>query len=221
MTFMAEMLTENAPGRATEKRSVDMQIISDWVEPGSKVLDLGCGRGALLELLIRQKKVFGVGVDIDLEKIAGCLAKGVPAYHGDLFELMQQFPDQYFDRIICSRTLQEVEHPSETVLEALRLARNVTVGFVNHGFWKNRLFFLLHGRRIQNEVYPNPWHNSRTTHPVSVGEFEEFCRGHEIRIARHVYLAGNWKSRCLFLPKLRAGYALYDLERSGAKKERK
>jgi methionine biosynthesis protein MetW len=201
------------PRRAAEKRSVDMQIISDWVEPGSRVLDLGCGRGVLLDYLIRKKSVYGVGVDLDPEKVLGCVRKGVPVYHGDLHELMGAFPDKFFDRIICSRTLQELNHPAETVLEALRLGRFVTVGFVNFAFWKNRLSLLRTGNRVRNEVYPSEWYQSRTTHPVSVAEFEHFCLVKNIRIVRKVYLRGDWKSRCTFRPNLFCGYAIYDLQK--------
>lgn len=202
-----------APRRVTEKRSVDMQIISDWVEPGSKVLDLGCGRGVLLEYLIKKKGVFGVGVDVDPEKVLGCLRKGVTVYQGDLQELMASFPDRFFDRIICSRTLQELNTPADTVLEALRLGRFVTVGFVNFAFWKNRLSLLRTGSRIRNEVYPQEWYQSRTTHPVSVAEFEHFCLVNNIRIVRKVYLGGDWKSRIRFRPNIFAGYAIYDLQK--------
>ncbi len=199
--------------RIIEKRSVDLQIISDWVEPESRVLDLGCGRGVLLEYLIRKKSVFGVGVDIDPEKVLGCVRKGVPVYQGDLHELMGSFPDKYFDRIICSRTLQELNNPAFTVLEALRLGRFVTVAFVNYGFWKNRMSLLGVGSRVRNEVYPTEWYESRTTHPVSVAEFEHFCLVKNIRIVRKVYLGGDWKTRIRIWPNLRCGYAIYDLQK--------
>lgn len=201
-----------APRRVTEKRSVDMQIISDWVEPGSRVLDLGCGRGILLEYLMRKKSVFGVGVDINPQKILGCLRRGVNAYQGDLHELMSTFPDHFFDRTICSRTLQELNNPAETVMEALRVSRFVTVGFVNYAFWKNRLSLLKTGSRIRNEVYPSEWYKSRTSHPVSVAEFEHFCLVNNIHIVRKVYLAGDWRSRCRILPNWFCGHAIYDLQ---------
>jgi methionine biosynthesis protein MetW len=199
--------------RVQEKRTVDMQIISDWVEPGSRVLDLGCGRGVLLEYLIRKKGVFGVGVDLDQEKVLGCIRKGVTVFHGDLFQLMRTFPDKFFDRVICSRTLQELNNPADTVLEALRLARFVTVGFVNFAFWKNRWSLFHTGSRIRNEVYPSEWYQSRTTHPVSVAEFEHFCLVRNVRIVRKVYLGGDWKTRVSFRPNLLAGYAIYDLQK--------
>lgn len=197
----------------TERRSVDLQIIADWIEPKTNVLDLGCRRGILLEHLIRRKSVFGVGVDIDSTKVLGCVRRKVPVYQGDLLEFMKTFPDLYFDHVICSRTLQELPHPSATLMEALRLGRYVTVGFVNYAYWKNRFALLKSGSRIRNEVYPTDWHESRAIHPVSVADFERFCREKDIEISRRVYLAGDWKSKCRFQPNLLAGYAIYDLRK--------
>lgn len=203
--------------RHLEKRSVDIQIIGEWVEPGSRVLDLGCGRGVLLEFLEQTKEIFGVGVDLDLHKVLACVRKGVNVYQGDMETFMKSFPDGFFDRVICSRTLQELSAPADIILEALRLARNVTIGFVNFGFWKNRLNALLHGRKMVNEVFPTQWYESRPANPVSVADFEAFCDRHRIEIVRKVYLAGDWKKPCHRWPNLRAGYALYDLQLAKAR----
>ncbi|MEX2381061.1 MAG: methionine biosynthesis protein MetW, partial [Opitutales bacterium] len=104
-----------------DKRTVDMRVVSEWVEPGSRVLDLGCGRGVLLEYLIQTKSVFGVGVDLDPEKIRACVRKGVPVYHGDITEFMKTFDDRFFDRVICSRTVQELNNPAAVISEGLRV----------------------------------------------------------------------------------------------------
>jgi methionine biosynthesis protein MetW len=207
------MSTAPAAPKPTVKRTVDMQIIADWVEPRSRVLDLGCGRGVLLESLMQSKDVFGVGVDLEFEKISACVKRGVTAYQGDMMEFMRAFPDAHFDRIICSRTLEEVSDPAAVITEALRVAKSVTVGFVNHGYWKNRLDVLRHGRKPRNAVYTTAWHESRPANPASIADFEAFCEGRSIRIARRALLRGDWKTRCTFLPNLFAGYALYDLAR--------
>ena len=195
------------------KRTVDMQIIADWVEPRSRVLDLGCGRGVLLESLVQQKDVFAVGVDLEFEKISACVRRGITAYQGDMLEFMRGFADGHFDRVICSRTLEEVPDPGAVIAEALRVAKAVTVGFVNHGYWKNRIDALRHGRKPRNEVYKTAWHESRPANPVSVADFEEFCARKNIRIARRALLRGDWKTPCTFRPNFFAGYALYDLTR--------
>lgn len=195
------------------KRTVDMEIIGDWVEPNTRVLDLGCGEGALLDYLVQTKKVSAVGVDLDFNKITACVRRGLAAYQGDLTAFLRAFPDRHFDRVICSRTVHELSHPTEVIFEALRVGRTLTVGFVNHGFWKNRLNTVLHGRKIRNEVYTTEWFESRPANPVSVADFESFCAEKKIRIARRVHLAGNWHTPCHTLPNLLAGFALYDLAR--------
>ena len=197
--------------KLVENRTVDMQIIGEWVEPCSRVLDLGCGRGALLDYLVQTKQVSAVGVDLDYHRITACVARGLSAYQGDMTSFMRQFPDRHFDRVICSRTVQELDQPSAVILEALRAARAVTVGFVNHGFWKNRLAGLIRGRKVRNDVYTTEWFESRPTNPLSIEDFEHFCEVSGIKITRRAYLRGNWHTPCKTLPNLFAGYALYDL----------
>jgi methionine biosynthesis protein MetW len=199
--------------RPTEKRTVDMQIIGDWVEPNTRVLDLGCGSGALLDYLVQTKKVSAVGVDLDFGRITASVRRGLSAYQGDMTTFMRAFPEKHFDRVICSRTVQELADPTGVILEALRVGRALTVGFVNHGFWKNRVNALLQGRKIRNAVYTTEWFESRPSNPLTIADFEHFCAAKAIRIARHAHLAGNWHTPCRTLPNLLAGYALYDLAR--------
>jgi methionine biosynthesis protein MetW len=190
-----------------------MQVIGEWVEPQSRVLDLGCGRGELMSYLSQEKQVSAVGVDLDFDRISACVRSGLSAYQGDMTAFMGAFPDRHFDRVICSRTAHELNDPAGVILGALRVGSALTVGFVNHGFWKNRLGTLLRGRKEQNAVYTTRWHESRPTNPLSIADFEDFCREKSIRIARRVHLLGDWRTPCPFLPNLLAGYALYDLAR--------
>jgi methionine biosynthesis protein MetW len=200
-----------APAKTIIKRTVDMQIIADWVNPRSRVLDLGCGRGVLLEYLVQTKEVSGVGVDLDFEKVSACVRRGVTAYQGDMVSFMRAFPDKHFDRVLCSRTVHELNDPAEVTLEALRVARAVTVGFVNHGFWKNRLDTLTRGRKVRNDVYTTEWFESRPANPVTIADFEHFCAVKNITITRREHLSGDWKTPSRSRPNLFAGYALYDL----------
>ncbi len=195
------------------KRTVDMQVIGDWVQPRSRVLDLGCGRGALLDYLVQSKQVAALGVDLDFDKISACVRSGLTAYQGDMVQFMRAFPDKYFDRVLCSRTVHELNDPAEVTLEALRVGRAVTVGFVNHGYWKNRVDSLLRGRKVRNDVYTTEWFESRPTNPVSIADFEHFCAAKGITVTHRVHLLGDWKTPCRVLPNFFAGYALYDLAR--------
>ncbi|MDB6094302.1 MAG: Methionine biosynthesis MetW protein [Verrucomicrobia bacterium] len=194
-----------------EKRTVDMQIIGEWVAPGSRVLDLGCGRGALLDYLVQSKEVAALGVDMDFARITACVARGLSVYQGDMTTFMRQFPDRHFDRVICSRTVQELGDPTGVILEALRVGRSVTVGFVNHGFWKNRVDALVRGRKVRNEVYTTEWYQSRPANPLTIADFEHFCAATGITVTRRAHLLGDWRTPCRALPNLFAGYALYDL----------
>lgn len=199
--------------RLVEKRTVDMQIIGDWVDPNTRVLDLGCGAGALLDYLVQSKQVSATGVDLDFGNVTACVRRGLSAYQGDMMQFMRAFPDKHFDRVICSRTVHELDDPTAVILEALRVGRSLTVGFVNHGFWKNRLNMLFLGRKIRNEVYLTEWFESRPANPVTVADFEHFCVAKDIAITRCAHLAGNWRDPCRAAPNLFAGYALYDLAR--------
>jgi methionine biosynthesis protein MetW len=196
-----------------EKRTVDMQVIEEWVEPQSRVLDLGCGRGELMAYLVQAKQVSATGVDLNFGRISACVGRGLSAYQGDMTAFMRAFPDRHFDRIICSRTVHELDDPAGVILEALRVASAVTVGFVNHGFWKNRLNVLFRGRKVRNVVYTTTWHESRPANPLTIADFEDFCREKSIRVARRAHLLGDWRTPCPVLPNLLAGYALYDLTR--------
>jgi methionine biosynthesis protein MetW len=199
--------------RRVEKRTVDMQVIGEWVRPQSRILDLGCGRGELMDYLVQAKQVSATGVDLDFGRISACVARGLSAYQGDMTQFMRAFPDRHFDRIICSRTVHELDDPAGVVLEALRVGSTVTVGFVNHGFWKNRLGTLFYGRKVRNDVYTTAWHESRPANPLTIADFEDFCRAKSIVVARRAHLLGDWRTPCRVLPNLFAGYALYDLAR--------
>ena len=175
----------------TNKRTVDLQVITDWVTPSSCVLDLGCGRGVLLEELVQQKSIKGIGVDLDFDKISACVKRGLSAYQSDMMGFMAEFDDHHFDHVICSRTLEEVDQPNTVIAEALRVGRSLTVGFANYGYWKNRLDSVLHGRKPQNEVHPTSWGESRPANPLTIADFESFCTEQGYRITRQLPDSGG------------------------------
>ncbi len=198
---------------AAAKRTIDMQILAAWIEPGARVLDLGCGRGVLLEYLAQTRKARAFGVDLDFGKITACVRRGLSAYQGDMLAYMRALPDGHFDHVVCSRTLEEVPDPAAVLAEALRVGRAATVGFANHGYWKNRYDAVVLGRKPRNPVYPHPWHESRPANPATLSDFERFTASAGYRIARRARLRGDWKTPCTFLPGLLAGYALYQITR--------
>jgi len=193
------------------KRQTDFQIISGWISEGQRVLDIGCGRGILLEHLMRSLQVRGTGVDTDLDKVQACVKRGVSAYHGDADSLLREFPDQFFDWIILSRMVQELTNPGELIRQSLRVSANVAVGFVNQGYWINRWHTLLTGSRPTNQVFPLSWEDGHPYNPVTVEGFQAFARRHRIQVANAAFLKGNWRDSTNFLPNLRAGYAIFHL----------
>jgi len=194
-----------------DKRTVDMRVMSEWIGQGARVLDLGCGRGVLLEYLKQKLGARVVGVDLDREKAGACVKRGISVFMGDMMDFMGSFPDGHFDYVICSRTLQELREPAVVIEEALRVSRHMLIGFVNFAYWKNRLNMLTKGRCIKNEVFPNDWASSRPSNPLSVREFENFCEEHAISISGKLCLAGDWRTQTRLLTNMTAGYALFDL----------
>lgn len=200
--------------RSQIKRETDLQAISNWIESNDRVLDIGCGRGILLEYLATTKGVNGVGVDTDVDKVTACVKRGVTAYHGDAVDLLREFDDSSFDWVVLSRTVQELGQPALVIDESLRVAKRLAIGFANYGYWRNRLSMLLTGALPVNEVFPHPWYDDRPQNPVSVNKFEAFCRLRGYTIEHRVYLRGDWKTSLSRLPDWRAGYAVYAIART-------
>jgi len=200
------------------KKEADFKVIDEWVEDNSRVLDLGCGRGLLLEHLRESKGVEGLGFDMDLEKAISCVSRGVSVYQEDIRKGLQEFEEDSFDWVIFSRMVEELPEPGKILQEALRVGKRVAVSFVNHGYWRNRLNFIFRGKRVCNDVYPHRWESSHLSNHFSVSEFEEFCENLSnkssnlsISIGRKVFHKGDWVGTCRVLPNLRAGLAIYEI----------
>lgn len=200
--------------KTAAKRKIELDALIEWVGDGERVLDLGCGRGILLKELMRIKNVYAIGVDLDFEKISKAIKRGVNVYHGDILEALSNFEDESFDWIICSRTLPELENAREVVNESLRVGKRAVVGFVNYGYWRNRLNISLRGERIINEVYPDNWDTSRPANHISVNSFKDFCKRNDITITRSHCLRADWRTPCHFMPNLRAGYAIFEIAKT-------
>ncbi|PWM31871.1 MAG: methionine biosynthesis protein MetW [Verrucomicrobia bacterium] len=214
------MSDERKLPKSSAKRKIELDALIQWVGEGDRVLDLGCGRGILLNELVRLKRVYAVGVDLDFEKASRAIMRGLSVYHGDILDALSTFPDNSFDWIICSRTLPELDNARRVILESLRVARRVAVGFVNYGYWRNRLAVALTGSRIVNEVFPDSWDASRPTNQISVNSFKKFCAQNDIIIKRSHCLRADWVTECGFLPNLLAGYAIFEIAKRASGEEK-
>ena len=145
------------------------------VEPGARVLDVGCGTGELLKLLEEQKQVDGRGIELKQSGVNFCVAKGLSVIQGDADRDLADYPDQAFDYAILSRTLQATHRPKEVLEELLRIARHVIVSFPNFGHWKIRLQILFDGRMPVTWNLPENWYETPNIHFCTIRDFRALC----------------------------------------------
>ena len=156
----------------------DFLEILRLVRPGARVLDIGCGEGALLELLTDKKRVDGRGLEISPGGVAACLARGLAVVQGDADRDLADFPTQAFDYAILSQTLQAVREPRRVLEELLRIADRAIVSFPNFGHWRVRWSLLAGGRMPMTGALPTPWYATQNIHLCTVGDFVEIGRAH-------------------------------------------
>lgn len=167
---------------------VDLQIIADMIEPGSRVLDVGCSDGQLLEYLVREKGVTGRGLEISHEGVNQCVAKGLSVVQGDAEEDLGYYPDEAFDYVIMSQTLQATHRPREVVENLLRLGKRAIVSFPNFGHWRVRSYLFFKGRMPVNDTLPYEWYNSPNMHFCTIKDFLMLCAEMDVTIERSVAL---------------------------------
>lgn len=185
----------------------DHKIILDLIEPRSNVLDLGCGNGDLLYLLIKEKKVRGQGIEIDDKAIYKCVEKGLNVFHGDIDSGLAEFGDKSFDYVILNQSLQQVIHADKVLEDALRVGKNVIVGFPNFAYYKARfqLFFL--GKAPVTPSLPYQWFQTPNLHFLSITDFKDYCGSKKIKVINIVYIGA--KREVNFLPNLLAQIGVF------------
>ncbi len=185
----------------------DYQIIGEIVEEGSSVLDLGCGQGDLLAWLVERKRVQARGVEISPSRVRKCVAQGLSVYQGDIDQGLADYPDECFDYVVLSQTLQETHRPLNVLREMIRVGRRVIVAFPNFGHWSVRLSLLCSGRAPKTGHLPYEWHDTPNIHFVTVLDFETMVAQEGLRIERSYFLRGDGRIR--LWPSLRAESAVY------------
>lgn len=168
-----------------------MLAIAELVQPGEKVLDLGCGDGTLLRYLMDTRQITGRGIELSEDGVLACVRKGLSVRQGNLEEGLNDYPDGSFDTVILSQTLPYLSHPAFIIREMLRVGRRAIVSFPNWGHWRCRLSLLFHGRMPLAADLPQPWHAAPRARPLTVHDFKDFCQEQRIRITNEIYLAGS------------------------------
>ena len=152
----------------------DLQVISSWIEPNSKVLDLGCGQGDLLHYLQTHKNVQGVGVESDGQKAADCISRGLTVLQENFNEEDLDYPANHFDYVVLSQTLQQVYEPEELIRILLIIGKEVIVSFPNFSHWWVRLQLLFTGVAPKNDQLPYEWYNSPNIRVITMKDFRKF-----------------------------------------------
>ena len=184
----------------------DFAAIAHWVKADARVLDLGCGDGALFKYLQRERAISGYGVEIDDANVLACVKNGVNVVQRNLERGLREFDDQSFDYVILSQTLQAMRNGERILHEMLRVGREGIVTFPNFGYWRNRMH-VLRGRMPVSENLPYQWFDTPNIHLCTLDDFERFCSERHIRILeRKVLTAGRPVHT---LPNLLGALAIY------------
>ena len=213
---------------ATDEKNVesaalryDLQVIASWIEPGAKVLDLGCGNGDLLAHLRATKQVRATGIEFSEERAAHCIERGLTVLQGDFCAEIADYPDNCFDVIILSQTLQQIEDPKKLMLDMLRIGRRAIVSFPNFAHWQVRLQLLLKGSAPITDQLPYGWYDTPNIRVIAIKDFKQFLRRHGMRAVREVAINTHHHetegNRIRRLTNLRATYGIFMLERDPAR----
>lgn len=201
----------------SENIRFDLRIIASMIDPGSRVLDLGCGNGDLLAWLASTKNVIGTGIEQDKQKAAHCISRGLSVLQGDLNEEVDDYPDCSFDYVILSQTLQQVFEPARLLYSLARIGRKVIVSFPNFSHYSIRLQLLYKGVAPKNDQLPYSWYDSPNIRVITLKDFRKFSRDVGYNILKEITISTNPAnsegSIIRYFTNIRATYGIYVIEK--------
>jgi methionine biosynthesis protein MetW len=186
--------------RAADTSRVDLLLITEMVTQGARVLDIGCGDGTLLRLLAEKRGVDGRGIELSQAGVNSCVAQGLSVIQGDADADLRDYPDDAFDYVILSQTLQATREPREVLRQMLRVGKRAIVSFPNFAHWQVRLRLVFGGRMPETPSLPYKWYDTPNIHLCSIDDFRGLCRDMGVRIERAIVLDRN--SKPISLPPL-------------------
>lgn len=192
----------------------DLALISDWIAPGSRILDLGCGDGALLKHLAATRNVRGYGLEIDDDNVTACVAAGINVIQADVDDGLSEFADDSFDYVVMTQALQAMVRPDQALAEMLRVGREAIVTFPNFGHWRVRLA-LLGGRMPHTPALPANWFDTENIHLCTLDDFDALCAASHWQVLERALLDRRHRTGTSIrvAPNLFCEIALYKLRR--------
>ena len=189
----------------------DLQIIASWVKPNTRVLDLGCGEGDLLFYLKSQKGVHGTGIEHNEEKVAQCIEKGLTVLQGDINAEVLDYPDDAFDYIILSQTLQQVYEPAALLRSILRIGKKAVVSFPNFSHWQVRFQLMISGYAPITRQLPYQWYDTPNIRVISLNDFRKFARTVGFKILKETAISiDDRKGKTIqWMQNLRSTYGIF------------
>ena len=191
-------MTVHVPVEASTR--LDFFLIAEMIEPGSSVLDVGCGGGSLLALLRDTRGVDGRGIELSREAVSACLAKGLPVIQGDADTDLADYPDDSFDYVVLTQTIQATRRPRVVLEHLLRIGRRAVVSFPNFGHWRVRAELGIRGRMPVTENLPDTWYDTPNIHFCTIRDFVALCDEVGAEMERAVALNAGGKPMRVTLP---------------------
>jgi methionine biosynthesis protein MetW len=166
------------------KMKKEFKVIADLLSNDTRVLDVGCGDGSLMNLLVKEKNIEVRGLELEKKNVQECIYKGLPVIQGNAETELYQFPDQSFDYVVLSQTLQAFYNPDKVLKELLRIGKSVIVSIPNFGYWKVRTSLLFFGKMPMTKTLPNSWYNTPNLHMCTIKDLFNYCEEQNIKIQK-------------------------------------